>query len=152
LNRRLSRSPKAFTRPLSGRPHLDDAGNFIPPNVHSNTFLEEIVEHRPNGKRTDSGVPPAQGRLRAADKGVAAQATRSPLRADRRVVMPLRELGWPAKSSRLPIMRHGAAARHARRDNGTTERPKDVGELGWGEETIRLMESDLKPSPGVYGC
>ncbi len=67
---------------------------------------------------------------------------------------------WPRLSEDLDGPRHphvcqscGAERPHDASGEvmGAVERPKDVGEPGWGEETVRLMESALKPSPGVYG-
>jgi len=67
---------------------------------------------------------------------------------------------WPRLSESLDGPRHPHVCQSCgaerppdapARTTGATEGLKDVGEPGWGEETIRLMESALKPSPGVYG-
>ncbi len=67
---------------------------------------------------------------------------------------------WPRLSESLDGPRHphvcqscGAERPHDAPGGvtGAVEGVRDVGEPGWGEETIRLMEGALKPSPGVYG-
>jgi len=67
---------------------------------------------------------------------------------------------WPRLSKSLDGPRHphvcqscGAERPHDAPGGatGAAEGLRDVGERGWGEETIRLMEGALKPAPSVYG-
>jgi hypothetical protein len=67
---------------------------------------------------------------------------------------------WPRLSESLDGPRHPHACQSCgveRPHNapggatGAVEGLEDIGEPGWDEETTRLMESALKPSPGVYG-